>query len=206
MRRGKERPFHSVTDLVARVTLTERELDGLIGAGALDALAVHRRAARWEAQFAREQPPGQAVLVPELEQRALPPVGPEDKIERAAEEYRMLGWTRSVPHPLDLYRRALPDGEVLPGERLRQCIDQQATIAGIVVAVRRTHTKGSGSVTFFSLCDASGTTEVVLFDDEAQHAARDIGCGDAVWATGRVRQNAEHGVTLEVTAVHVLEQ
>jgi DNA polymerase III alpha subunit len=203
---AQERPFHSVRDLVSRVPLTDRELECLIGAGMLDPLAPSRRQARWEAQAAKAAPAAQPALLAEIEQPFVPPLGAEDPLERAAEEYAVLGFTRSVPHPLDLYQSAVGEADVLPVAQLARHISQSVTVAGIVVAARRIHTQQGTPMLFVTVCDASGVAELVLFDVVARREGRDIGNGQVICATGGVTDDQVRGITLEVQAVRVIQR
>jgi DNA polymerase-3 subunit alpha len=203
---AQERPFRSVTDLCARVALTDRELECLIQAGTLDIFAASRRHARWEAQAARTVPQAQPALLSEMEQRYIPPITPEDEMERAAEEYRILGFTRSLPHPMELYRATLADLSVLPVAHLAQHVGEEASVAGIVVAARRIQTSQGRPMAFLSICDASGVAELTVFDSATQQVAQNITCGHVVCAMGRVLQHVEHGTNLEVTTVRVVER
>ncbi len=127
-------------------------------------------------------------------------------MERAAEEYRVLGFTRSLSHPMDLYHATLAHVDVLPVARLVQHVGQAVSVAGIVVAARRIQTGQGRSMAFLSICDASGVAELTIFNSAAQQAAQNIACGHVIYATGRVGQHIEYGINLEVTTVRVVER
>lgn len=200
------RPFTSVADLRARVELTQRELDKLISAGALDTVVPSRRHARWEARARaanrRDQPPllDVAVTVPVMIAET------ETNIERAREEYATLGWTISVEHPLDLYHTTLQNLAVVPTECLGAYIGQQVTIAGVSVAYRRIRTTKETRMGFVSLCDATGVAELTLFEAALQQAHGTLERGGLVIATGRVVEDAERGIGVEVQHIRPLEQ
>ncbi|MDP9416212.1 MAG: hypothetical protein M3Q08_19390, partial [Pseudomonadota bacterium] len=162
------RPFTSVTDLRSRVKLTASELDKLISAGALDTLTPSRRAARWEAARAKRELRDQPRLLADDE--AVPAIAIEHETvaERAAEEYRTLGWTLSLDHPLDLYADQLASQTITPAERIAEYVGQRVTMAGVVVAYRRIHTQQGRPMVFASLCDARGIAELTLFEQAAQ--------------------------------------
>jgi DNA polymerase III alpha subunit len=202
---GQDRPFHSIADLLERVVLTERDLEQLICAGALEPFTTSHRHARWEAHLARPTPQAQPPLLPEAALGVVPAIEAETAQERAHEEYATLGWTRSVAHPMAVYEAALAEQDVLPVATLGQHIGQTATVAGIIVATRHIHTQHGTPMLFVSLCDASGVAELVVFDNAVtHHHGRPITCGHVICAQGMVTHDQGRGVTLEVATVQVL--
>ncbi len=200
------RPFTSVTDLRTRVQLTASELDKLISAGALDTLAPSRRAARWEAARAKRELRDQPRLI--ADEDAVPDVAIERETlaERAAEEYRTLGWTLSLDHPLDLYPDQLAQQSIAPAERISEYVGQCVTVAGVVVAYRRIRTQQGRPMVFASLCDARAVVELTLFEQAAQQNGSILKAGGVVLARGTVQHDDERGVGVVVHAVRSLDE
>jgi DNA polymerase III alpha subunit len=203
---AQDHPFRSIADLVGRVALTERELEQLICAGALEVFTASHRQARWDAQAARAAPQRQPALLPEVEPRGVPYVAAEPPDERARDEYATLGWTHSVPHPLALYTAALAGCAVVPVAQLPAQVGLAVTVAGIIVASRRIRTQQGRSMLFLSLCDASGVAELVVFAPDALPGSRTLADGHVICAAGSVTHAADRGVTLEVSAVRMLDR
>lgn len=191
-------PFTGVTDLRSRVKLTDHEVEQLIGAGALDAVAPSRRQARWTAAQAKHDPRNQPRLLPADDALPHSAIRIENTLERAVEEYRTLGWTVSTDHPLDLYVDMLAHEQVVPAERLSDYIDQRVTLAGVIVATRRIRTEDQRVMLFASLCDWHGVAEVTLFDKAAHQYGGLIQQGGVVVVTGVVRYDEERGVGIDI--------
>jgi len=155
------RPFADVRDLCLRANLDDRGRRALAEAGALQALAGHRHAARWEvAGIERQRPllPGS----PDEDAVALPaPSAGED----ALADYRTLGLTLGE-HPLSLLRARLRRERVLDIAQVRQLPHGRgAHVAGIVVQRQRPGT-AKGTV-FVTLEDEHGPLNVVVWQDLA---------------------------------------
>ncbi|MDP9313136.1 MAG: OB-fold nucleic acid binding domain-containing protein, partial [Chloroflexota bacterium] len=200
------RPFTSVTDLRARVKLSASEVEKLISAGALDTLTPSRRAARWEAARAKREPRDQPRLI--ADEDAVPEVAIESEmvIERAAEEYRTLGWTLSLDHPLDLYADQLAHLAITPAECIGDHVGLPVAVAGIVVAYRRIRTEQGQPMVFASLCDARSVVELTLFAQATQQYGAILRGGGVVMVCGTVQRDDERGVGVIVHEVHSLEQ
>lgn len=195
------RPFRSVTDLRTRVKLTASEMEKLISAGALDTITSSRRAARWEAGRAKGIVRNQPRLI--ADEAAMPEIEiePETVVERAAEEYRTLGWTLSVDHPLDLYTDALRNITLTPAERIAEYIGQCINVAGIVVAYRRIRTAQGTPMVFATVCDHRGLAEVTCFLTVADQYGPLLKAGGPVLVTGSVQYHQERGIGVEVQRV-----
>lgn len=155
------RPFADVRDLCLRAGLDDRVRRALAEAGALQALAGHRHAARWEvAGIERQRPllPGS----PDEEAVSLPaPSAGEDVLA----DYRTLGLTLGE-HPLSLLRARLRRERVLDIAQVRQLSHGRgAHVAGIVVQRQRPGT-AKGTV-FVTLEDEHGPLNVVVWQDLA---------------------------------------
>jgi error-prone DNA polymerase len=150
--------FASVDDLAHRATLTRRSLDALARAGALNALAGHRRAAHWQA-FGVERLPG-ALAGASAQEPALP-LPRATEAEEIAADYAGLGLSLGR-HPLALLRsrfdrlhvhRAADLAHLKNGRRVR--------VAGIVTHRQRPET--ASGVIFMSLEDETGISNLIVW-------------------------------------------
>jgi error-prone DNA polymerase len=150
--------FASVDDLAHRATLTRRSLDALARAGALNALAGHRRAAHWQA-FGVERLPGALAGTSAPEPAVMLPQATE--AEEIAADYAGLGLSLGR-HPLALLRsrfdrlhvhRAADLAHLKSGRRVR--------VAGIVTHRQRPET--ASGVLFMSLEDETGISNLILW-------------------------------------------
>ncbi|MDP9310380.1 MAG: OB-fold nucleic acid binding domain-containing protein, partial [Chloroflexota bacterium] len=200
------RPFTSVTDLRTRVKLTASEMDKLISAGALDTVTTSRRAARWEAARARRELRDQPRLIADEDAVPVIAIEHEPVAERAAEEYRTLGWTVSLDHPLDLYVDQLARQTITPAERIGEYVGQEVVVAGVVVAYRRIRTQQGRPMVFASLCDARAVVELTLFEQAAQQYSSMLKAGGVMLARGTVQRDDERGVGVIAHAVRSLDE
>ncbi len=147
------RPFASLDDLRARVALDKDQWRALAAAGALNALAAHRRAALWEV----EQPP------PDPESFGEPcgaasPLAAMAPVERLEADYHFTGLTAGR-HPMRFLRERVPDcwraadlARAAQGARVR--------VAGMVICRQRPGT--AKGVLFLSLEDETGIANAVV--------------------------------------------
>ncbi len=151
------RPFTDVRDLCLRAGLDERVRRALAESGALQALAGHRHAARWEvAGIERQRPllPGS----PDEDTVSLPAPSAGEEV---LADYRVLGLTLGE-HPLSLLRARLQRERVLDIAQVRQLPHGRgAHVAGIVVQRQRPGT-AKGTV-FVTLEDEHGPLNVVVW-------------------------------------------
>ena len=150
--------FASVAELAHRAALTRRSLDALARAGALNALAGHRRAAHWQA-FGVERLPGALAGTSAQEPAVLLPQATE--AEEIAADYAGLGFGLGR-HPLALLRsrldrlrvhRAADLAHLKSGRRVR--------VAGIVTHRQRPET--ASGVIFMSLEDETGISNLIVW-------------------------------------------
>jgi DNA-directed DNA polymerase III PolC len=119
----RERPFHSLPDLLARVDLQEKEIRHLVQCGALDGLGQSRAALLEKAgEVARAGSAGQLALA-----FAGQETPPESAAQRLAWERRILGLPVSV-HPLAL---APAESDFIPLRTLPETNGRTATVRGV---------------------------------------------------------------------------
>jgi error-prone DNA polymerase len=162
-------PFASVEDLARRAAPNARDLKALAAAGALNALADHRRRAYWE--VAGIEPPTAllaAAPVAETAPRLRPPTEGEDLVA----DYASLGLTLGR-HPLALLRDRLrqlglataAEINALPhGARTRAC--------GIVTGRQRPDT--ASGVVFVTLEDETGYVNIVVWASLVERQRREL--------------------------------
>jgi error-prone DNA polymerase len=161
--------FADVEDLARRADLDRRDLRNLAAAGALSALAGHRRAAHWQAAGARARP----LLLRDApicdRQPTLPaPTEGEDIVA----DYQSLGLTLGR-HPLALLRCRLRRLRLASAAELRELPDGRlARTAGIVTGRQRPST--AKGVVFVTLEDETGYINVVVWNDLVERQRREL--------------------------------
>jgi len=181
-----ERPFASLADFLRRTEFSAAERRVLAGAGALNALAGHRRSALWGVEafhggddLFRQAEAGEEALSP-LERMTL--------LERLQADYTHLSLTAGA-HPMRLARPMLPGvrtaGElrdVRPGERVRIC--------GSVITRQRPGT--AKGFCFITLEDETGLANAIVRPRLFEEARLIINLEPALVITGRLQN--EKGV------------
>ncbi|MGN6223188.1 error-prone DNA polymerase [Pseudoxanthomonas sp.] len=150
-------PFRDVRDLCLRAGLDEKARHALAEAGALEALAGNRHAARW------------AVAGVERQRPLLPGSPDEDDIvlpaprtgEEVLSDYRALGLTLRS-HPLALLRQRLQAERVLDSRQLQDMPHGRGVHAAGIVTQRQRPGTASG-VIFVTLEDEHGVVNVVVW-------------------------------------------
>ncbi|MEO5630099.1 MAG: error-prone DNA polymerase, partial [Thermomonas sp.] len=156
-----QKPFIDVRDLSLRAGLDAKARQALAEAGALQALAGHRHAARWAvAGIERQRPllPGS----PDEEAIVLPaPAMGEDVLS----DYRATGLTLQA-HPLALLRARLRRERLLDSSQLRALPHGRGAFSAGLVTQRQRPATASGTV-FVTLEDEYGMVNVVVWRDLA---------------------------------------
>jgi error-prone DNA polymerase len=159
--------FVDLADMVCRGRLERTDLDLLADAGALFALAGHRRQASWSASalsLQRDLFAGVALTEPRLEM-ATPTEG-----ENIVADFRRLGLSLGR-HPLALLRQRLAAQHYIAATDLRAHRDRKwVRCAGLVTCRQRPET--AAGVIFVTLEDETGTINIVVFKDVALRQRR----------------------------------
>ncbi len=165
----RERPFADVDELARRAALDARDLKCLAAAGALNALARHRRRAYWDvAGVAAPTPLLRAAPVIEAPPRLRPPTEGEDLVA----DYASLGLTLGR-HPLALLRGRLERMRLATAEAIRQLPHGRcARACGIVTGRQRPDT--ASGVVFVTLEDETGTVNVVVWARLGERQRREL--------------------------------
>ena len=189
----QERPFASLADFLRRTTFTAAERRVLAGAGALNALADHRRAALWRVEafhsdddlFRHADAAGEEELSP-LERMTL--------LERLQADYRHLSLTAGA-HPMKLARPLLPD--VWPASTLAQGrAGERVKVCGSVTTRQRPGT--AKGFCFITLEDETGLVNAIVRPRLFEEARLVINLEPALLITGRLQN--EKGV------IHVMAE
>ena len=163
------RPFADVADLARRANLSRDDLDTLAAAGALAALAGHRRQAAWavaavpiQRDLLLEAPAGEAATV-----LAAPGEG-----EELVSDYATLSLTLGR-HPLSLLRGHLQQRRYSTAAALRDLSHNcPARCVGIVTGRQRPGT--ASGVIFLTLEDETGLANVIVHPYLAERQRREL--------------------------------
>jgi DNA polymerase III alpha subunit len=160
------RPFADMRDLLARTSLSDRELRSLVLSGACDDLApLSARGypiAHEDLLAMRKRDPSLASFV------ARAAGGPRGDLYRGLvrvqNEVAILGMHVS-DHPMRLLRTEAAAAGAIPIASLAERVGEGARIAGIVAASRRIETRGRRKMQFVTLEDETDLVEVVILPD-----------------------------------------
>jgi error-prone DNA polymerase len=151
-------PYATVDELAHRAQLPRRSLALLAQAGALSAIAGHRRQAHWSA-IGIEFLPGALAGTSAPENRMLLPSPTEG--EEIIADYRSLGLTLGR-HPLALLRKRFERLRVLRAVELRSLKSgRKVRVAGVVTHRQRPET--ASGVIFMSLEDETGISNLIVW-------------------------------------------
>lgn len=161
--------YAGLAELAARSGIAQRDLDALADAGALKAIAGHRRQAAWAAASAAVQLDLLASAVP---REALPELAAPGEGEDIVADYASLGLTLGR-HPLRLLRERLAARRFVSARQLATLPDRSfARMAGIVTCRQRPGT--ASGVVFVTLEDESGLANIVVFSRLAERQRREL--------------------------------
>jgi error-prone DNA polymerase len=163
------RPHASVEELARRAGLNRKDLRCLAAAGALQALAGHRRSAHWAASGIEK---GTDLLPAEMSVQDPLELEPPAEGEEIVADYRSLGLTLGR-HPLALLRKVLSSKGIFSSRDLNQLPHgSRARAAGLVTCRQRPDT--ASGVVFVTLEDESGCVNVVVWRDLLQRQRREL--------------------------------
>ncbi len=161
--------FESTDDLARRAALNRHELKLLAAAGALRALAGHRRQAHWQVAGVERAPP---LLTDAAPQETLPALARPSEGEELVADYASTGLTLGR-HPLALLRARLKRMRFITAAELRTAPHgRPAHAAGIVTGRQRPDT--ASGVVFVTLEDETGNVNVVVWRDVGERQRREL--------------------------------
>ena len=189
----KEQPFASLADFLRRTEFNPKERRAFAMAGALNALAGHRRAALWSVEETGLDDELFQHMAPD-DERELSPLERMTHLERLSADYLTLGLTVG-PHPMRLIRETIP--EVCPAAELKKGRPgSRVKIAGAVSCRQRPGT-AKGFV-FITLEDETGHANAIVRPHLFEAARLVINLEPALVITGRLQN--EQGV------IHVMAE
>jgi error-prone DNA polymerase len=163
-----QKPFESVEDMARRAGLENRDLKCLAAAGALSALAGHRRQAYWDVAGIEQATPLALATVEEMQPKLLPLTEGQNLVA----DYDSLGLTLGR-HPLALLRDTLSAQRLVTAAELRTFPHGRLTrAAGLVIGRQRPGT--ASGVTFVTLEDETGPINVVVWRDLGERQRREL--------------------------------
>ena len=162
-------PFADVDDLALRAQLLAGELKLLASAGALEALAGHRRQALWQA--AGGQPAAGVLRGAPILEAATPLAAPSEAQELLA-DYARLGFTLGR-HPLALLRTELAARRFLTAADILLCADRQLARAAGLVTCRQRPGTAKGTL-FVTLEDETGLINVIVRPELIERQRREL--------------------------------
>lgn len=204
----RRRPFASLADFLARVSITQPESENLILCGAFDFTGHNRPTLLLQLKtFALNTRHATCGTPPQLFPHhqdsstlpnvlILPDYTPE---QRLAHELSILGFSVSQ-HPMALFRPTLQQQGISDSRALPYLVGREARIAGLLAATRPAPTKKGEVMQFATLEDEWGLFEVTLFPKAARRFGHLLeSCGPFLVA-GRVEE--QYGA-ITITASHL---
>jgi error-prone DNA polymerase len=174
------RPYRSLHDL----KLNKGDLRCLASAGALHALAGHRRLARWAAAGAVRRAPLDIPAHERMPALEAPPEG-----EEIVADYASLGLALGR-HPLALLRKRLDKMRLLKAEELKsRPHGAPARVAGLVTCRQRPDT--ASGVIFVTLEDETGCMNIVVWRDLVDRQRRELLGARLMGVAGVVERDGE---------------
>lgn len=165
----RQSAFVSAHDLAQRAGLSQRDINLLAQANALQALAGNRHQAAWQVQTPRFKGLLAKAVVNEPG-----PVGlaPPSEGESVVHDYRSLGLTLG-PHPLHLLRTSLNLHRFLTASQLATCPDRRLVRACGLVTTRQRPQTAKGTV-FVTLEDETGQINVIVHSGLARRQSAEL--------------------------------
>jgi error-prone DNA polymerase len=151
-------PFVSTTDFLRRTDFNAKERRALAKAGALNALAEHRRAALWAVETAESGDELFRLVTAPAAEPELSPLERMTHLERLQADYETQGLTTGR-HPMHLIRAQLP-GVWSAAELARATNGQRVQVGGAVITRQRPGT--AKGFCFITLEDETGHANAIV--------------------------------------------
>ncbi len=181
---GKRVAAHRPYAAVHELDIHGKDLRCLAAAGALAAIAGHRRLAQWAAAGAGRRAPLDAPAAERLPQLAAPAEGQD-----IVADYASLGLTLGR-HPLALLRRKLRALRLVDSHALNSLPHgSPARIAGLVTCRQRPDT--ASGVVFVTLEDEAGCVNVVVWNRLVESQKRELLGARLLGVTGSIERDGE---------------
>ena len=161
------RPFATIRDFVQRTGLDAKSINTLTDADAFKALAGNRIQSRWIASGARI---ADLPLSPSANETSVAPLTPLTLGQEVISDFRSTGLTLRA-HPMKLLRGLL-QGTYRADDLKKIPTNRHIRVAGLVTCRQRPGT--ASGVTFVTLEDETGNTNVIVWRDLAEKERRPL--------------------------------
>lgn len=192
--------FTSLADLARRADLSRSQLEALAFAGACEGLGIGRREALWDAAPAADN---RERYLPGIAVHVQPPLLP---VLSEAERTELDLWSTGIvsgAHPLALLRPHLDTHGVTRSDATQRTPPgAQVRVAGLVTHRQRPST--ARGVTFLTLEDEVGTTNVIVWPDVWEQHRRIARHSPALLITGVLQRTPEGVVNVIATTFAAL--
>ena len=182
MRIAEGAPWANTTDLAARAGCSERHLEALAAAGALDCFGRSRREQVWGAGAAAQATPGRLAVVSGLE---APPLPATSEMERVADDLWAMGLTPGAT-AIALVRERLAARGVACASTLASVEAERVFVAGVVT--HRQHPETAHGAVFVNLEDETGHVNVI-FSPGAWVRWRSVASAPALLVRGALQRD-----------------
>jgi error-prone DNA polymerase len=179
-------PFPAVADLARRARLDARDLKCLAAAGALNALADHRRRAYWDVAGIETRP---HLLREAPIRETAPALAAPTEGEDLVADYASLGLTLGR-HPLALLRPRLARMRLAAADAIRSLPHGAAASACGIVTGRQRPDTASG-VVFVTLEDETGYVNVVVWSALVERQRRELLASRLMAVHGTIEREGE---------------
>jgi error-prone DNA polymerase len=185
-------PFASIADFQLRTALPKSALRAMASAGALNGLAVHRRAAQWEIEVIREADD----LFAKVESSRTSPLAPMNEFERARADFAGTSLTVG-PHPMALIRDRVP--HLWRASELEVARNGERVVIGGTVICRQRPGTAKG-VVFLSVEDETGVTNAIVTSQSYEKFRLVIG-EEPFLAIEGIVQNVDHVIHIKAERI-----
>ena len=187
--RQRDGKFRSFEEFAQRTQLNRATLQLLSRADAFASLRIERREAYWKSLPAREQLP----LFDEPEAAAkedhVPELPEMSALDQVVEDYSSAGLSLRR-HPVSFLREQLVQLRSVTAEQLAELTpDRRVKVAGLVLMRQRPST--ANGITFVTLEDETGVTNLVVFPSVWQHFRQAARFATVIMATGRLQREGD---------------
>ena len=193
---GHNGGYESIQQCVTLARLNRQERNALASANAFGPLSEHRYHARWQVAE-----PQADTRQPDLLQSLEDPTAPSllalleapNEVDNLLEDYQSLGATLGR-HPMEVLRDQGMLGASVTAEGLHQCRHgEECFVSGVVTCRQRPGT--AAGVTFLTLEDETGCTNVVVWLNTAKRQLDVLLHARLLQVYGKVEQDPESGIT-----------
>ncbi|ASP39526.1 error-prone DNA polymerase [Bacterioplanes sanyensis] len=190
--------YLSVQHCLQHNALDSQQRQALASANAFAGLTQHRYQARWQVAE-----PQQNDLFSQLETPPSWPLDAPNEVENLLEDYHSLGLSLGR-HPLEILREQGKLGNSLKAcELIQQPHDSEGFVSGLVTCRQRPGT--SAGVTFVTLEDETGSSNVVVWLSTAQQQLKTLVSARILQVYGRIEKDPGSGI-VNVIAYKLIDQ